>query len=64
LGDGVPKLALGTPPGGPRVRPVTGTHRPLLLGPFSPVWWVCQSGQGRFLPLLGLFCQKMSKMGP
>jgi hypothetical protein len=41
-----------------------GTKSRLLLGPFSPFWGVCHSGQGRFLPFLGLLCQKMSKMGP
>jgi hypothetical protein len=37
---------------------------PPSFGPVWGFWGVCHSGQGRFLPFLGLFCQKMSKMGP
>jgi hypothetical protein len=41
-----------------------GTKSPLLLGPFSPFWGVCHSGQGRFFPFLGHFLQKNRKNGP
>jgi hypothetical protein len=40
------------------------TKSHLLLFPFSRFLWLGHSFQGRFLPFLGLFCQKMSKMGP